>query len=68
MTLISIPCVVLLAAAEVLVVVLVGGVIVVVLALEVLTACVAVTLLDTEGEGNPVSHLLPVYPVGHLHE
>ena len=53
-TLISIPCIVLLAAAEILVVVLIGGTIVAVLALEVLTACFVVTILDIEGEGNPL--------------
>ena len=53
-TLISIPCIILLAEAEILVVVLIGGTIVAVLALEVLTACFAVTILDIEGEGNPL--------------
>ncbi len=46
-TLICIPCIVLLAAAEVLAVVLVGGTTVAVLALEVLTAC------SVEGESRP---------------
>ena len=54
-TLIFIPCIELLAAAEVRVVVLVGGTIVAVLTLEVLAACFVVTLLgDTEREGNPL--------------
>ena len=50
-TLIFIPCVVLLDAAEVLVVELVGGTIAAVLALEVLT--VVTILADVESEGNP---------------
>ena len=52
--LIFIPCIVLLAAAEVLAVVLVGGTIAAVLALEVLTARFVVTLLDIEGGGKPL--------------
>ena len=48
-----ISCDLLLAAEEVLVVVLVGEPIVVVLGLEVITACVVVIVIDTEGEGNP---------------
>ena len=53
--LIPVEDVALLAALKVLVVVLVGGAIAVVLVLEVLTVCVVVTLLDTEGENDPLS-------------
>ena len=52
-TLVSIPCIVLLAAAAILGVALVDGTMVAVLAQEVLTACIVVTILvDIEGEGN----------------
>jgi len=55
-----IPCDVLLAAEKVLVVVLVGETIVVVLGLEVITACVVVTVFDAEGEGNPLSKIISI--------
>ena len=54
-TLVSVPCIVLLSAAEILVVVVVDGRMVAVLALEVLTVCFVVKILtDIEGEGNPL--------------
>ena len=52
-TLVSIPCIVLLAAAAILVAALVDGTMVAVLAQEVLTECIVVIILaDIEGEGN----------------
>lgn len=52
-TLVSVPCIGLLAVAEILVAVLVDGTMVWVL--EVLTTCFVVTILaDIEGEGNPL--------------
>ena len=57
---IRIPCDLLLAAEEVLVAVLVGKPIVVVLGLEVITACVVVTVFDAEGEGNPLSKIISI--------
>ena len=51
--LVSIPCIVLLAAAAILVAALVDRTMVAVLAQEGLTACIVVTIsADIEGEGN----------------